>query len=237
MPNPAPEPVTVPFAAPAPASAQQAQGLAQRAVVRQARVEDAEAVAALVHLAGPEVYDFVFGPKRARVLDFICHEFRSGRGYARFQNVQVVALDGEVVAALVSYTAACGPLMFLGWLANVLGFYGTLNALPVLRRAWQARPVMNAPLPGGLYVSELGVAARCRGQGLGTLLMQSVIEHARLQGLRSVSLSVSSRHASARRLYRRLGFEVPQPQPEPTPPVGLPRALSPTCFMSLRLLP
>jgi len=209
--------------------------LAARALVRRARVEDAEAVAALIHLAGPEVYDFVFGPRRAQVLDFICHEFRSGRGYVRHQNVWVAEVAGEVVAAACTYAAKGGTAAFLGWLANVLGFYGSLRALPVLRRAWQARAVVNGPLPGGLYVSELGVAARCRAQGLGTLLMKAVIDDARQRGLRSVSLSVSSRHVAARRLYRRLGFEVPMP--EAPRPVALPQALSPTCFMSLRLLP
>jgi len=209
--------------------------LAAQAVVRRARAEDAEAVAALIHLAGPEIHDFVFGPRRTRVLDFICHEFRSGRGYVRHQNVWVAEVAGEVVAAAATYAEKDSTAAFLGWLANVLGFYGSLRALPVLRRAWQARAVMNAPLPGGLYVSELGVAARCRAQGLGTLLMQAVIEHALQQGLRSVSMTVSTSHAAARRLYQRLGFEVPRP--EAPRPAALPQALSPTCFMSLRLRP
>lgn len=218
-----------------PAAPQDATPLAARALVRRAQVQDAEAVAALIHLAGPEVYDFVFGPRRTQVLDFICHEFRSGRGYVRHQNVWVAEVAGEVVAAVCTYAARDGAAAFLGWLANVLGFYGSLRAVPVLRRAWQARAVMNPPQPGGLCVSELGVAARHRAQGLGTLLLQAVIDHARQQGHRSVSLSVSNSHVAARRLYRRLGFEVPMP--EAPRPVALPQALSPTCFMSLRLLP
>ena len=206
-----------------------------RAVMRAARVDDAEAVAALIHLAGPEVYDFVFGPRRSRVLDFICHEFRSGRGYGRFQNVQVLELDGEVVAAVSAYRAECSTRLFLGWLANVLGFYGSLHALPVLRRAWQARAVMNAPLPGGLYVSELGVAARWRAQGLGHKLMRGLIEQARQQGLGSVALSVARRDGAAQRFHTGLGFE--QQAEADTQASPVPRALSPTVFMSLRLRP
>ena len=92
------------------------------------------------------------------------------------------------------------------FLANVLGLYGVLRALPVLRRAWQARAVMNGPLPEGVYLSELGVLASCRNQGVGSTLLKALVDQARVGGHSSLSLSVSMAQPQAEQFYRRHGF-------------------------------
>ena len=61
------------------------------------------------------------------------------------------------------------------------------------------------------HAATLGitVARACRGQGLGTRLMQEAIAWARQSGvLRRIELEVFARNTGARRLYERLGFRV-----------------------------
>ena len=52
----------------------------------------------------------------------------------------------------------------------------------------------------------MGVSAACRGSGVGTRLVGSLLAWARQRGLRRVELTVFAHNAAAIRLYRRLGF-------------------------------
>jgi len=60
--------------------------------------------------------------------------------------------------------------------------------------------------PGVPEVS-IAVYPECRGQGVGSLLLSSLVTRARTEGYRALSLSVASENR-ARRLYVRVGFEV-----------------------------
>jgi ribosomal protein S18 acetylase RimI-like enzyme len=54
---------------------------------------------------------------------------------------------------------------------------------------------------------SIGVFPECRGQGVGSLLLSSLVTRARAEGYRALSLSVAKENP-ARRLYVRTGFEV-----------------------------
>jgi ribosomal protein S18 acetylase RimI-like enzyme len=56
---------------------------------------------------------------------------------------------------------------------------------------------------------ELGIAIvpEYRKQGIGTLLLEKIIEQAKLDGYKALSLSVDPRNEAAVQLYRKLGFE------------------------------
>ena len=57
-------------------------------------------------------------------------------------------------------------------------------------------------------IPELGIAVvkEVRGKGLGTKLMNSIIEEARSNGYKALSLSVDAANTNAVNLYRKLGF-------------------------------
>ena len=68
--------------------------------------------------------------------------------------------------------------------------------------------------PTRFELAKMAVAPSHRGQGLGRLLGQAVIDHARLAGADSVFLVTNSALQTAIRLYQRLGFvRAPLPQP------------------------
>ena len=56
---------------------------------------------------------------------------------------------------------------------------------------------------------ELGIAvtAQARGQGVGTLLMEKIIQQAKCDGYKSISLSVDLENSHAISIYKKLGFE------------------------------
>lgn len=55
-------------------------------------------------------------------------------------------------------------------------------------------------------VNNVAVAASCRGQGLGTLLLAGLLDWARLLGCRRVTLEVRPSNAAALALYAKMGF-------------------------------
>lgn len=57
-------------------------------------------------------------------------------------------------------------------------------------------------------ISDLIVSACHRGQGVGTEIINGLIEIARQQGFREVEIGVAEANAHALELYQRLGFEI-----------------------------
>lgn len=60
--------------------------------------------------------------------------------------------------------------------------------------------------PGELHIDCLFVTEQARGLGVGTALLDGVIEKARQGGFAAVSLDVIDTNHAARRLYERIGF-------------------------------
>lgn len=60
--------------------------------------------------------------------------------------------------------------------------------------------------PGNLQMDGICVATDARGLGVGTALLDALIERATQQGLNTVSLDVIDSNPRARALYERMGF-------------------------------
>ncbi|MFB9885448.1 GNAT family N-acetyltransferase [Balneatrix alpica] len=80
-------------------------------------------------------------------------------------------------------------------------------------------------------LKSMRTKAHARKQGIGTLMLNHVLEQARLQGYRRISLETGSMpfFAPARRLYQRFGFV-------PCPPFASYRPDPNSVFMTLLLL-
>lgn len=61
-----------------------------------------------------------------------------------------------------------------------------------------------------LNIHDLVVTAACRGQGVGTMLLQAVAQRARELGCCRVTLEVDSSNPGAKKLYERSGFVISQ---------------------------
>jgi ribosomal protein S18 acetylase RimI-like enzyme len=60
--------------------------------------------------------------------------------------------------------------------------------------------------PGVLLMDGICVDSAARGQGVGTLLLNAIMDHAKGENLSSVRLDVIDNNPRARALYERLGF-------------------------------
>lgn len=60
--------------------------------------------------------------------------------------------------------------------------------------------------PGRAHLNRLSVLPAQRGKGAGARLVQHVVEHARAQGVASISIGVIGEHTQLQRWYNKLGF-------------------------------
>ncbi|MGC5628637.1 GNAT family N-acetyltransferase [Georgenia sp. Z1344] len=112
--------------------------------------------------------------------------------------VEVLRADGDVARYVEGWTPDQGGVVAVGGDGEVLGV-AWLRLLP-------------ADGPGYGFVAEdvpelsIGVAPSARGAGVGSALLAVLLERARRDGRRAVSLSVERDNVGARRLYDRAGF-------------------------------
>jgi len=59
-----------------------------------------------------------------------------------------------------------------------------------------------------IHINNIAIVPELRGRGIGTALLQRVIEEARRLGARRATLEVRASNEGARKLYERLGFYV-----------------------------
>lgn len=111
-------------------------------------------------------------------------------GSFSYRNATVAERDGALVAALIGYPLAHEPEA-IG--PDMPGMFVPLQELENLA-------------PGTWYVNVLAVYPACRGQGLGTRLLEAAEAKAAEAGLFGLSIIVSDANKGARRLYERFGY-------------------------------
>lgn len=174
--------------------------------VRQAKAEDAGAVAALIHQAGPDIYDYLFsGPDHAR--DFIAAECRSGRGFCGYRALLVATEGSDLVGVLCRFDAGEYGALQRGTLLDILTYCGVGRCWAVLARARHLAPVLSRPGPYELCLRNGAVAPEKRGKGIGSALFSYAFSEAKARGLRRIMLDVTENNPRARALYERMGFK------------------------------
>jgi ribosomal protein S18 acetylase RimI-like enzyme len=116
-----------------------------------------------------------------------------------------IELDGELcgLAGLHSYKGLFSRVVLRDSLKQ-LGFLHGLYAWGVLNLFGAGA---NCP-PDHLRIAALAVDADAQGKGLGTRLLETVIEKAHREGFQAVRLEVVDTNTGARQLYERFGFKV-----------------------------
>ncbi|MCY3944840.1 MAG: GNAT family N-acetyltransferase [Anaerolineaceae bacterium] len=107
------------------------------------------------------------------------------------------------LAGLAGIQDAAGSLLDIGLPAMIRGYGlpgGGLRYLAMVLLLSRSRE------SGTLLMDGIAVAPECRGQGIGTQLLQAVCEHAREGGYRDLRLDVLDNNPRARALYERTGF-------------------------------
>lgn len=175
-------------------------------LLRKAAPPDAQEAAHLVLQAAPSLVAICSGWDSA--LRAAAEAFRQPRSAFGYEFTEIADLAGapEACAGLIIAVPeehwSLARRGLAGAVARVLGWrvLTLLPAAPFLTR-------MDLPLPrGSLHISIVAVQPGHRGKGLGSILIQGVVERARRQGRSAVTLDVDVDNPRARDLYLRQGF-------------------------------
>lgn len=166
-------------------------------IIRKAVYSDAEAIATHMFLAMQDIlYGFIGESHSEKAMAVMAHFVSSENNQYSYQNCWVAEEGSSAVAAVNIYDG------------------GKLEELrkPVIDHI---RAKFNADFnpedetqSGEYYIDTLGVDPRRQGEGIGTRLLQSVINEFVTKQGKTLGLLVDETNPRAKRLYVRLGFNV-----------------------------
>lgn len=175
---------------------------------RRARPDDVDAAIPLIYSSGPDAFDYAFArPGRNSAEDFLRYAFVQGGGQFGWRQHWVGEQDGLVVAAGTVFGGEVNLRYMLAATRQILGYFG-LGSAGVIRRGLQLEKIICPPPRKTLYLAHLGVTPTLRGEGLGSQLIEHLLQIGRRSGLPVAALDVSTANPKAQALYERLGFNV-----------------------------
>lgn len=165
-------------------------------VIRKAFVTDSENIASCLLLAMEEIVFRLMGEEDSeKALAFMCYFAERENNQYSWQNCWVVEEGGSVVAAVNVYNGA------------------QLHALrqPVIdyikNRFNRSVTPEDETQAGEYYIDSLGVHPEHRGKGIGTGLLQFLIDEYVIKRNLPLGLLVEEGNLAAKRLYRKLAFK------------------------------
>jgi len=185
--------------------------------IRQARPDDAQMVIPMIYSSGPHEFDYVFSAGDKLIDDYLLFAFPTPWGGQSHRVFTVATSNNEVVGVSAFYSGGDGLRLNLGNFWNILRFYGPRHLLQVVRRGLQMEAIIPPPSANAGFISQIGVKDEFRGHGIGTLLIQHLVERTQAMGLQKCELDVAVSNPRAQGLYERLGFKVVKENPWPHP--------------------
>lgn len=162
--------------------------------IRQAQENESEAIAPLVYAAIHDIaYTLTGTTNQEEVLEHLAMWIARSHNRLSHENIWVADIDGVVAGIIIAYH----------------GERATELDEPI--RRW----LIERGQPGNLdvetegdvlYIDSVAVDSEFGGRGIGTKLIQRVVEHARETNIPAVTLNVDQDNPAAARLYERLGF-------------------------------
>jgi ribosomal protein S18 acetylase RimI-like enzyme len=174
--------------------------------LRAARVEDAGAVAELIHSTSEAMYERFAGNRGSSLRALRAAFRRRGNGVSR-EVVTVAELGGEVAGAMAAFPAAEAgrrAQRFLRLLLVRTPPWTWRSTLRIYRLGAELAP---PPPVDSFYVDSLAASPAHRRAGVATALLEAATRRAREQGLACVALATAADNADARALYEHAGFE------------------------------
>jgi ribosomal protein S18 acetylase RimI-like enzyme len=168
--------------------------------------EDADIAVPLIYSSGPASFDYVFGAGQAQA--FLRRAFESHEGEFSHRTHEVALLRGHVAAIGAAFDGRAALAFTLAAARQILAFYGLFAGVGVIVRGLRAEAVIRPPKPNELYLAHLGVLPALRGVGIGTRLVEMLLQR-RDPGVHAlVALDVAVTNPRAEALYERMGFKV-----------------------------
>lgn len=162
--------------------------------IRHAHSNESEAIAPLVYAAIHDIaYSLTGTADQKQVLERLAMWIGRPNNRLSYENIWVADIDGNIAGIIIAYhgeRAAELDEPIKQWLIEL----GRPSKLDVETEG------------DVLYIDSVAVDSEFGGRGIGTKLIQRVIEHARETNIPVVTLNVDQGNPAANRLYERLGF-------------------------------
>ena len=124
-----------------------------------------------------------------------------------YQNVTFAERDNDIVGMTLGYTgeqhrrSSRQPLMRAAGWRNLRMRIVLMLFAPIMR-------IVDSIVDGDFYLHAIAVDQELRGDGVGSVLMDSLEERARESGSTRLALDVSAKNEGAHRFYQRRGMNV-----------------------------
>jgi len=166
-------------------------------IIRKANIGDTEMITTFLLLAmGDIVYQFIGRKNDEQAKAFMLHFVKGRNNQYAYENCWVVESEDEVIAA-----ACCYEGRMLHQLRQPI--------LDYVKNEYQRELVLeDETQEGEVYLDCLGVAPSQQGKGIGSKLLQFLINHYLLKQNRPIGLLVDPNRPAAKRLYLRMGFKL-----------------------------
>lgn len=166
-------------------------------IIRKATTEDTASIVKYLLLAMEDiVYEFIGEKNKVKAEAFMSYCVEHENNQYSFQNCWVVEENGGIIAAVVVYDG---------------------GSLHELRKPVKEYISKNYETPfnpedetqaGEFYIDSLGVDLNQQGKGIGSKLLQFLINEYVVQKKQKLGLLVDKENPGAKKLYLKLGFQV-----------------------------
>lgn len=165
--------------------------------IRKAEKKDSKAISEYLLLAMEEiVYEFIDEKNHEKAMAFMDWCVYEEDTQYSYQNAWVAVNDTEIVGAVVLYDGS-----ELLKLRNKVAEYLKNITLKPFNPEDETQS-------GEFYIDSFGVSLKHRGKGIGSKLLQFLIDEFVLNRKQTLGLLVDKDNPNAKRLYERLGFKV-----------------------------
>jgi ribosomal protein S18 acetylase RimI-like enzyme len=180
-------------------------------------LDDGLAFARYLDQAAEGFFRFMLGRRAGHI---IATAFAQPDHDLSYQNVTFVERDNVIVGMVSGYTAAQHRRSSRQPLKQAAG-RRNLRMRIVLTLFAPLMRIIDSIADGDFYLQAIGVDKELRGDGIGSVLMDSFEERARASGSTHLSLDVSAKNEGACRFYERRGMTVESQWPKRLPMPGL----------------
>lgn len=172
--------------------------------IRPARLADLPAMAAVLQDAFSGKMRAIFGSNRQKVVALL-EAIYSGPVRRGYDGVLVADRGGRIVGTLI-----IEPLLHTADENRVFESLAVRElGLPrMLRAAFMLWLLSHKPEPDEAYISDVGVATDCQGEGIGGQLMAYAEQWARARGRTRLTLWVAADNARAIHVYEKAGLAI-----------------------------
>ncbi len=154
------------------------------------RIHDVYKVAKLFYDVDFRTFDMLFKDEN-KAIECIANDFKKEKTDDLFK--VILDEDGDIIGLLMLYTSKTSHELYFKSpklvIVDILDYF-----------------VLSDINDDDLYLAQIAIDQRLRGQGLGKKVILDVIEYAKSKNYKRVTIDADFRNEGARRLYEKIGF-------------------------------